>query len=252
MNVNKIIILNFLIFTLYSCADYKTSGKVDRSEKTYFSSNGFALIYENEHYEKKIINKKINIDGGIYVMHNFLRKNTPIRITNPENSKSILTKIYKTAEYPQIFNIVISEEIAEILELDENNPFVEIMEIKKNKTFVAKKSNTFDEEKKVAEKAPVEEITMNELSNVENKTQTKTNKKSSFYLIIGDFYYEESANNLKTQLLKDVKTDKFSINKINKNSYRLALGPFKNFKALKLSYISLNNLGFDNLDIYKE
>ena len=185
-------------------------------------------------------------------MHNFLRKNTPIRITNPENSKSILTKIYKTAEYPQIFNIVISKKVAEILDLDENDPFVEIIEVKKNKTFVAKKSNTYDEEKNVADKAPVDEIKMDELSTTESKTNIKVSKKNNFFLIIGDFYYQESAINLKDELSKKVKTDKFLINKINKNSYRLALGPFKNFKALKSSYISLNNLGFDNLEVYKE
>ena len=145
-----------------------------------------------------------------------------------------------------------SKKLAEILELDENNPFVEVTEVKKNKTFIAKKTNTYDEEKNVAGKAPVDEITMDELTLVKTQNEIKINKKNEFFLIIGDFYYHESAINLKSELLKKVKTDKFFINKINKNSYRLALGPFKNFKALKSSYISLNNLGFVNLDVYKK
>ena len=29
-------------------------------------------------------------------------------------------------------------------------------------------------------------------------------------------------------------------------------GPFKNFNALKTTYISLNKLGFENLNIYRE
>ena len=50
------------------------------------------------------------------------------------------------------------------MELDLNNPFVEIYEVKKNKTFVAKESNTFEEEKKVANKAPVTSINIKNLN----------------------------------------------------------------------------------------
>ena len=71
-------------------------------------------------------------------MHSSLKKNTPIKIINLENSKFIETQIYKKSTYPKIFNIVISKKISSILELDLNNPFVEIFEIKKNKTFISK------------------------------------------------------------------------------------------------------------------
>ena len=33
---------------------------------------------------------------------------------------------------------------------------------------------------------------------------------------------------------------------------RLFVGPFKNFKALKTTYISLNKLGFEDLSVHKE
>ena len=42
------------------------------------------------------------------------------------------------------------------------------------------------------------------------------------------------------------------VKKINNNKYRLLVGPFKNFNALKSSYISLNNLGFEGLNIFRE
>ena len=42
------------------------------------------------------------------------------------------------------------------------------------------------------------------------------------------------------------------VKKINDNKYRLLVGPFNNFNALKGSYISLNNLGFEDLNIYRE
>jgi len=43
-----------------------------------------------------------------------------------------------------------------------------------------------------------------------------------------------------------------NIKKINNKKYRLLVGPFKNFNALKTTYISLNKLGFENLNIYTE
>ena len=39
--------------------------------------------------------------------------------------------------------------------------------------------------------------------------------------------------------------------KITDTKYRLSVGPFKNFNALKSIYISLNNLGFEGINIYR-
>ena len=247
----KIIVLLFFLSFFNSCAEYNSSKRILDSEKEYFSSKGFGLVYENQLYVDKVINRKIDNDS-LSVVHNFLKKNTPIKIINPENLKFVETKVHKKGEYPKIFNIVLSKKIATLLNLDLNNPYIEVLEVKKNKTFIAKQSNTFDEEKNVAEKAPVETIKMADLSVNQNEIIKKTNNKESYFLLIGDFYYEETAINLKNELLKQLKSDNFFINKINKNTYRLGLGPFKNFNALKLPYISLNNLGFENLDIYKK
>ena len=69
--------------------------------------------------------------------------------------------------------LVISKKIASFLELDINNPYIEIIEVKKNKTFIAAKANIFDEEKKVSEKAPVDEIKIDDLSKQKNETVAK-------------------------------------------------------------------------------
>ena len=69
-------------------------------------------------------------------------------------------------------------------------------------------------------------------------------------IIVSDFYYQNSADNLKNELIKQTKINNFSVKKIGDNKYRLMAGPFKNFKALKDSYISLNNLGFEELNVY--
>ena len=188
----------------------------------------------------------------IQVMHAFLKINTPIKIINPVNSKFIKTKISKKGEVPNIFNSVISNKIAKLLELDRSEPYVEIYEIKKNKTFVAKEGNIFDEEKRIAESAPVDDIQMDDLSEEKQEIKKIVESVSNYILIISDFYYFESATNLKYELIKQTNYDNFSIKKINDNKYRLTAGPFKNFISLKSTYISLNNLGFEDLIIYKE
>ena len=136
MNIKKIILAFVYINLLYSCADYSANKSVQKKVRQYYSSSGFALIYEDNLYIQKVVNKKIN-NEDIKVMHSLLKTNTPIKIINPANSKVIETKIYKKANYPKIFTIVVSERIASILELDLDNPFVEVIEVKKNKTFVA-------------------------------------------------------------------------------------------------------------------
>ncbi len=238
------------IIPLYSCANYNINKAMHEKPKQFYSSSGFALIYEDNLYKKKILNKKIN-NEEIKVMHNLLKMNTAIRIINPANSKVIETKIYKKVNYPKIFTIVVSKKIASILELDLDNPFVEVIEVKKNKTFVAKKTNIYEEEKNVAEKAPVDKIKMDSLTNNKDEVKKKVLKKNNFIILINDYYYEDSAINLKNELFKKTGFSNILVRKISNNKYRLLAGPFKNFNALKTTYISLNNLGFEDLNIYK-
>ena len=80
----------------------------------------------------------------------------------------------------------------------------------------------------------------------------KNEVKKNFILVISDFYYIDSANNLKRDLLKKININNISVKKINNNKYRLFVGPFENFNALKNTYISLNKLGFEDLNIYRE
>jgi len=251
MNLKNIVSLFILIIFLSSCADYKSIKTSKTKEKKYYSSHGFALIYDEELYKNKTVSKKIN-NEKIVVMHGFLKRNTRIKIINPDNDKFIVTKISQRANYPKIFNVLISKKIASILELNYDNPYIEVLEIKKNKTFIAKKSNTFDEEKNVAEKAPVDEIKMDVLLEDETDLKKKTINGENFILVISDFYYEDTANSLKIELTKKTKTNYFFVKKINNKKYRLFAGPFKNFNALKIAYISLNNLGFEDLNIYRE
>ena len=93
---------------------------------------------------------------------------------------------------------------------------------------------------------------MDNLSSGELDIEKDVSKEVNFILVINDFYFEDSANNLKVELVQKTKMNNISIEKINNKKYRLFVGPFKNFNALKTTYISLNNLGFEIPNIYRD
>ena len=251
MKLTKIIITLTSIVLLYSCADYKTQQAREGIEKNYYFSKGFALVYNEDLYYQKVVNKKFS-DEKYGAMHNLLKVNTSVKIINPSNSKFLNIKISKKANYPKIFNIVLSKSAAFALELDMENPYVEVFETKKNKTFVAKESNTFEEEKNVSGTVSTNEIKMSDITINKSETKKKSDEKNNFILVISDFYYEDSANNLMEELIKKTKLNNIAVNKINDKKYRLFAGPFKNFNALKTTYISLNKLGFESLNVYRK
>ena len=259
MIIFKNLLIISIIFFISSCANYKkeiTKEKITKKEiieKKYFTSKGFALIYDDTLIKQGVIKKKLKNDK-FYAIHSKLSKNTRIKIINPINSKFVEINVYKKNDYPRIFNIIINQKIANYLDLDRDNPYVELFEIKENETFIAKESNIFDEERSVAENAPVDEVKVDDLSvnKDTNSEKKKLSKTYNFILIVSDFYYQDSANTLKKELIKKTKNINFSVKKISINKYRLSAGPFKNFNSLKSLYISLNNLGFDDLNIYRQ
>ena len=156
MKYIKTILTCLSLLFIFSCADYK-SKQAKKPEKKYYNSKGFALIYDESLFKNKILKRKIN-NEKIVAAHSFLRRGTNIKITNPNNSNSVEVKLISNFQYPKIFTLVISDKIASILDLNPNNPYIEVSEIKKNLKFIAKKGSMFEEEKNVADKAPVEKI----------------------------------------------------------------------------------------------
>ncbi len=171
-----------------------------------------------------------------------------VSISNPFNSKSLTAKIRKTINYPSIYNIVITKKMADKLELDINNPYVEVLSIRKNDKFIAKKASIFDEEKKVANKAPVTSININEIYISKNKINVNK-KKSSYIINIAEFYFLESAEIVKNRFEKEVNLENIKIKKISKNKFKVYSGPHASFASVKDIYFSLNKLGFENLNI---
>ena len=152
-----------LIFFLFSCTTNNVKKSKDIVFKDSYSNKGFTLIYDDSLKKKKIISKK-NDERSLIIFQKNLTKGTTVKITNLINNKSILVKVGAKSNYPEFYNSVISKRIYKKLEIDKNEPYIEILEISKNSTFLAKKAKTFDEEKKVADKAPVDDISINNLS----------------------------------------------------------------------------------------
>ncbi len=240
----------FLFFFLFSCVeDVKLINRNNIQVKKTFISKGFTLIYNDNLIKKKTIKKRI--DGREYViLHSFLKRNTYVKIFNPINSKTVIAKVKYKTNYPIIYNSVITNRIAEELELNYEDPYVEIIEIRKNDTFIAKKAKTFDEEKNVANKAPVTDININVISNEPENTVIRS-KKNEYIINIGEYYYLDSAKVVKNRLINEANLTNVKIKKISKNKFRVYVGSYSFFNAMKDPYFAISKLGFEHLDVIK-
>ena len=243
----KFFLFIVLGFFLLSCEKNTNDiSKIDKSifEKRY-NNTGFALIYnDNLKYIKKLDTRSLNI------YHKSLKKRSMVKIINPKNGKYIIGEVKSNkVKFSNFYNSIISSRIAEELELDIAEPFVELILISKNSTFVAKKTKTFDEEKLVAEKAPVDGIQINDLNNKKNKKKIIKNKKFSYSIKIADFYYKESAEMMMNRIKSEISVDFIRVIKLSKTKYRLLIGPFNDIKSLKTSFEKMNAFNFENLEI---
>jgi hypothetical protein len=215
-----------------------------------YLNKGFALIYTKDLYKKKIISKKIE-DRSLTVFQKNLKINTSVKITNILNNKSLIAKVGKDSKYPSFNNIVLSKRIAEELNLDIRQPYVEILEILENSIFVAHKAKTFDEEKNVAVKAPVNEISINDLSVVKDNNTKNIDIKFSYTIKIADFYFSDTALVMVNRIKNESPAKNPKIKKISNKKYRVYLGPFNNINSLQKSYNDISILEFENIEIIK-
>ena len=147
---------------------------------------------------------------------------------------------------------MITTRIANELSIDLNEPYVDLVLISENSTFIAKKAKTFDEEKNVAEKAPVDGIIIDNLGTDLNK-KNKVKKHNFLYSIkVADFYYKDSAENMVLRIENETNLKNPLIKKLSKTKYRVLLGPFSDIKKLEQSFDEIKLLEFDNLEILKD
>ena len=156
--MNYKIFFLLLLFT-FSCTNQNLPKKKTSNDIIFhkYSNNGFTLIYSDDLFKNKIISKKLN-DRELLVFQKNLKKNTPVKITNLLNNKSIIARVKNKSKYPNFYNSVITSRIAAEIELDSNEPIILIESVDENSVFYAGKAKTFEEEKNVADKAPVEGV----------------------------------------------------------------------------------------------
>ena len=245
----KLIYLIFLSIFLFSCDQTitKRSIKTDVKLEKKYTNSGFALIY-NENLEKikKLEPRSLNI------YHKFLKRKSIVKIINPENQKYLIAEVKSNKyKFSDFYNSILSLRIAEELELDFNEPFVEIILVSKNSTFVAKKAKMFEEEKEVAEKAPVDGIIINDLNNKKIVNKKSKNKKFSYSIKVADFYYKDTAKMMVNRIRNETSLNKPRIIRLSETKYRVLLGPFNDIKSLKVSFEKISFLNFENLEILK-
>ena len=250
MNYKYFIII--FIF-LYSCTttDFNNTKKDKIIPSEVYTNKGFTLLFTEDLKKQKLINKKID-ERSLIIFQKNIKKNTNVKITNLLNNKSLLAKVGTNAKYPNFFNSVLSKRIYEELEISVSEPYVQITTISENTTFFAKKAKMYEEEKQVAEKVPVEGISINDLSSGKKKKR-KEHKKNKFnYIIkIADFYYENSAIMMKKRINDELNLNNSKIIKISNTNFRVYLGPFKKLKSLKKAFDDITPLNFENIEIIK-
>ena len=181
-----------------------------------------------------------------------LKRKSIVKITNPENNKYLIAEVKSNRiKFPNFYNSVLSSRIAEELELDLKEPYIEIISISKDSTFVAKKAKMFDEEKSVAEKAPIDGIQINDLNIKKQKKKLTTNKNFSYSIKVADFYYKDTAKIMVDRIKDEASINNLNIIKLSETKYRVLIGPFNDIKSLEKSFEKMNSFNFENLEILK-
>jgi len=250
----KILITIISFFFLISCEQNNANKKVVNQQIfNKYKNTGFALIYTDILKEEKKITKKIN-NRSLLIFHKNLKKNSFVKITNPINQKTIIAEVISNdVQFSDFYNCVITSRIAEELSLNLNEPYIDLVLISQNSSFIAKKAKTFDEEKNVAEKAPVDGIEIDNLADDTKKKEENTNSSLFAYSIkIADFYFIDSAKNMSTRIINETNVKNPIIQKLSKTKYRVLLGPFNDIKKLEKTFNEIKSLNFENIEILKD
>ena len=252
MNYKSLLLIIFLF--LLGCEQNNLSNKVVNQEiMLKYKNSGFALVYDSALKKEKKISKKID-NKSLFIFHKNLKKNSFVRITNPVNQKMVIAEVISNeVKFSDFYNSVITLRIAEELSLNLNEPYIDLVLISQNSTFIAKKAKTFNEEKKVAEKAPVDGIQIDNLGEVSLKKKEASKEEIFSYSIkIADFYYKDSAKNMTSRIINETNIRNPVIKTISNTKYRVLLGPFNDIKKLEDSFNEIKSLDFENIEILKD
>ena len=252
MKFNKFIIIIISLF-LNSCQQFDKSEKsINYISNQKYSNTGFALIYDDKLKRDNKISKKID-NRSLLIFHKKIKKNSFVKLTNPQNNKTVITEVISNnVNFSDFYNSVITTRIAEELDLDINEPYIDLVLISQNSMFVAKKAKTFNEEKNVARKAPVDGIIIDNLGSDLQSVKKVKKQKFLYSIKIADFYYKDSAENMILRINNETNLKNSIIKKLSQTKYRVLLGPFNDIKKLEKSFNKIKLLEFENLEILKD
>ena len=252
MNYKSLLIILF-IFLLGCEQNNLNKNVVNKDILTKYKNSGFALVYNSSLKKEKKISKKID-NRSLLIFHKSLKKNSFVKITNPVNQKTVIAEVISNkVKFSDFYNSVITSRIAEELSLNLNEPYINLVLISQNSTFVAKKAKTFNEEKKVAEKAPVDGIQIDNLGEInQQKKEAIKEEIFSYSIKIADFYYKDSAMNMSNRIINETNIKNTLIKTISNTKYRVLLGPFNDIKKLEDSFNEIKSLNFENIEILKD
>ena len=248
----KFFILIISIFLLSGCNQNTLNEKnIKFIPELKYQNSGFALIYNHKLKKNKIISKKID-NSSLLIFHKSIKKNSFVKITNPINKKSIIAQVISNnVEFSNFYNSVITSRIAEELSLNTDEPYINLVLISQNSTFIAKKAKTFDEEKNIAQKVPVDGIKIDNLRKTQIKKKQLPYVSFLYSIKIADFYFKYSAENMINRVTNETNLKKIIIKKLSNTKYRVLIGPFNDIKKLEVSFNEIKSLNFENLEILK-
>jgi hypothetical protein len=249
----KSLIIIIFIFLLGCEQNNLNKNVLNQEIVTKYKNSGFALVYDSVLIKEKKISKKID-NRSLLIFHKSLKKNSFVKITNPVNQKTVIAEVISNkVKFSDFYNSVITSRIAEELSLSLNEPYINLVLISQNSTFVAKKAKTFEEEKKVAEKAPVDGIQIDNLGEInQQKKEALKEDFFSYSIKIADFYYKDSAENMSNRIVNETNIKNPLIQTISNTKYRVLLGPFNDIKKLEDSFNEIKSLDFENIEILKD
>ena len=250
----RILSIIFFTFFLIGCEQNSFNKNLANQNKlSKYKNSGFTLVYDNILKQEKKISKKID-NRSLFIFHKNLKENSFVKITNPKNQKTIIAEVISNkAKFSDFYNSVITLRIAEEISLDLKEPYIELVLISQNSTFVAKKAKTFKEEKKVAEKAPVDGIQIDNLGEtIDPKKEITKDSVFNYSIKVADFYHKDSAKNMSDRIINETNIKNPIIKRISNTKYRVLLGPFNDIKKLKESFNDIKSLNFENIEILKD
>jgi hypothetical protein len=252
MNYKSILIV-FFIFLLGCEQNNLKKNVINKEIMSKYKNSGFTLVYDPVLKKEKKISKKID-NKSLFIFHKNLKKNSFVKITNPINQKTVIAEVISNkVRFSDFYNSVITSRIADELSLNLNEPYIDLVLISQNSTFIAKKAKTYNEEKKVAEKAPVDGIQIDNLGDVNQpKNKAKKDNIFSYSIKIADFYYKDSAKNMSDRIIDETNITNPVIKTISNTKYRVLLGPFNDIKKLEDSFNEIKSLDFENIEILKD